>query len=93
MGEFEKELDAEGNTWSLILGVPTITIAGPKGTCDTVKLMGRGKPVEGAGDFNGVRVVVVDRVLEETTGILAQKLPVPEEPKSAPAQGKKQSGD
>ena len=55
--------------FSPITGVPTLTFVGPKGTMDTVVVMGRGAPIQGAGDDNGIRRWFVDVDVEKVTGI------------------------
>jgi hypothetical protein len=68
---FGGDADPDGNTWSAVRDLPILTIKGPKGTVDTVVLMGRGNPVPGAGDYNGIRHYWVDVTLEEAVGIPA----------------------
>ena len=63
--------DDDDFTFSLVDGLPPYTVEGPRGKVDTVVLMGRGKPIEGAGDFNGIRKCSIDIDLEEATGIPA----------------------
>lgn len=68
---FSKLPDSEGNVWSPIADLPALTIRGPKGQVDTVLLVGRGRPVPGAGDYNGIRKYNVSIELEEEVGIPA----------------------
>ena len=46
-------------------------ITGPKGTVPSVILMGRGEPIPGSDDYNGIRPYNVDVDVEEATGIPA----------------------
>ena len=71
--KFAEDKDEEGYAWSPIKDLPALTFAGPKGTVDTVVLMGRGDPVTGAGDGNGIRLWFVDIDIEERTGIPTSK--------------------
>ena len=47
------------------------SITGPKGTVPSVILMGRGEPIPGSDDYNGIRPYNVDVDVEEATGIPA----------------------
>ena len=47
------------------------SITGPNGTVPSVILMGRGDPIPGSDDYNGVRPYNVDVDVEEATGIPA----------------------
>ena len=55
--------------WSPIVGLPPLTIEGPKGLVDSVILMGRGEPIPGSDDYNGVRRYYVDIEVEDITGL------------------------
>jgi hypothetical protein len=68
---FAEMKDDNGFSWSPIRDMPILTIAGPKGTVESVVLMGRGEPIRGAGDYNGIRHYFVDIALEEAVGIPA----------------------
>jgi hypothetical protein len=70
---FAEDTDENGKAWSPVRDLPALTVAGPKGTVDTVILMGRGDPIRGSGDFNGIRQYFVDVDLEEAVGIAASK--------------------
>jgi hypothetical protein len=98
--KFAELKNEKGHIWSPIKDLPALTIEGPKGKVDTVILMGRGEPIRGSGDFNGIRAYFVDVDVEETVGIPANEdSPVwetmtkpdkPKEPASAPSEtGKK----
>jgi hypothetical protein len=95
--KFGKLRDSEGNFWSPIRDLPALSISGPKGTAESVVLMGRGKPIPGACEFNGIRQYFVDSDLELETGLWADpdhpldmsNLPSAEKVKDAPPpQGK-----
>lgn len=55
--------------WSAIKGLPPLTIEGPKGVVDSVVLMGRGDPIPGSDDHNGIRWYYTDIFIEDTTGL------------------------
>ena len=57
--------------WSAIRGLPPLTVTGPKGVVDSVILMGRGDPIPGSDDHNGIRHYYTDIYIEEVTGIPA----------------------
>ena len=63
--------DDKGFGWSPINGVPVLTFAGPLGTVDTVIVMGKGEPILGADDNNGIRQWYVDVDIEESIGVPA----------------------
>lgn len=67
-GELKDNL---GESWSPIRDLPPLTIEGPKGVAETVVLMGRGRPIPGSDDHNGVRPYYIDIDVEETTGMPA----------------------
>jgi len=99
--KFENDfiINAKGEKiyWSLVEGTRTYTIEGPNGVVDSVVLMGRGAPIPGSDDYNGVRPYYVDADVEEQTGLPSD----PSNPESLPTKetadasntGKKQAGD
>ena len=95
---FTRTPDGDGKTWSAIQGLPPLTIEGPKGVADTVILMGKGTPIPGSDDHNGIRKFGVDIDVEETTGLPANPdspLAITNNTKDeagAPSKGKKQEG-
>lgn len=85
--------------WSAIVGLPPLTIEGPKGVAESVILMGKGDPIPGSDDYNGIRWYYVDIDIEEATGLASSpndidmtNMPPPESiPKGRP--GKPPTGD
>ena len=63
--------DERGFGWSPINDVPVLTFKGPMGTVDTVIVMGKGEPILGADDNNGIRNWFVDIDIEESIGVPA----------------------
>jgi len=61
--------------WDTIPNMPAITIEGPKGTADTVVLLGKGRPATGGSDLNGKRRFYVDAAIEEVTGLYVEGAP------------------
>lgn len=62
LGHFQK-LD-----WSEIVGLPAMTIHGPKGVCDSIKLLGLGDPIPGAEPLSGLRWGYIDIPLSALLG-------------------------
>ncbi|OGR29714.1 MAG: hypothetical protein A2139_02400 [Desulfobacca sp. RBG_16_60_12] len=73
--------------FSPITGVPALPFIGPLGTMDTVVVMGRGAPIQGAGDDNGIRRWFVDVDVEGTIGIPAN----PDSPVGKPTEAIRQA--
>ena len=55
--------------WLEVDSLHAITIVGERGTVDTVKLMGKGQPIKGAAQGNGMREYNIDRDIMAETGI------------------------
>jgi hypothetical protein len=55
--------------FEMLRDTSVFTVIGPKGMCHSVLIMGRGTPIPGADPQNGVRMLGVDNVIRESTGL------------------------
>ena len=69
IGRFQK------HGWSQIKDMPSLQI----GQCDSVLLLGKGDPIPGASDQNGIRCFYADRDLPALTGIKILGAPLDQE--------------